>query len=234
MASLVQSNQAIGRGEIGARTAVACQICNQIQPVRKGPSGDREMRANDKEYPWFAVQVRTRYENMAATVLRGKGYESFLPLYKSRRRWSDRIKEVQLPLFPGYLFCRLDPQNRLPVLTTPGVIQIVGVGRTPMPLDEYEAQAIRTVVESGLTREPWPFLQVGNRVRIECGPLTDLEGILLAFKGQYRIVLSVTLLQRSVAVEVDRAWVSCLSSEQVARADCAVPARTRLARALAM
>jgi transcription antitermination factor NusG len=190
------------------------------------------MGLNDKEQAWFAIQVRTRYESVAATVLRGKGYESFLPMYKSRRRWSDRIKEIQLPLFPGYLFCRLDPQNRLPILKTPGVVQIIGVGRNPMPLDEYEVKAIQTVVQSGLSREPWPFLQVGNRVRIERGPLSDLDGILLALKGHYRIVLSVTLLQRAVAVEIDRAWVSRVSAGKTAQADSAAAAQ--LAKVLAV
>lgn len=177
------------------------------------------MEPNSREQAWFAVQVRTRYESMAATALRGKGYEPFLPMFTSRRRWSDRIKEIELPLFPGYLFCRLNPQNRLPVLKTPGVIQIVGVGRNPMPLEECEVEAIQTVVKSGLPREPWPFLQVGNRVRIEYGPLSDREGILVAFKGNYRIVMSVTLLQRSVAVEIDRAWVSCVSKTTIPHAD---------------
>lgn len=186
---------------------------------------EQGLETTDREHAWFAVRVRTRYESLAATVLRGKGFEPFLPMYKSRRRWSDRIKEIQLPLFPGYLFCRLDPQNRLPVLTTPGVVQIVGVGKNPMPLDEYEIGAIQTVVKSGLLREPWPFLKVGNRVRIECGPLSDVEGILLAFKGRYRIVLSVTLLQRAVAVEVDRAWVSRVSTPKTAGVDAATAAR---------
>jgi transcription antitermination factor NusG len=191
---------------------------------------EQDSEPKDKEEAWFAVQVRTRYESVAATVLRGKGFESFLPMYKSRRRWSDRIKEIQLPLFPGYLFCRLDLQNRLPILTTPGVVQIVGVGKKPMPLDEYEVQAIQTVVKSGLSREPWPFLQVGNRVRIEHGPLSDLEGILLAFRGHYRIVLSVTLLQRAVAVEIDQAWVSRVSAPNTAQVEAAASAR--LAKAL--
>lgn len=190
------------------------------------------METSYSQQSWFAVQVRTRYESMAATALRGKGYEPFLPMYKSRRRWSDRIKEIQVPLFPGYVLCKLNPQHRLPVLTTPGVVQIVGIGKNPMPLDDCEVEAIQTVVKSGLFREPWPFLQIGNRVRIEYGPLSDCEGILLAFKGHYRIVLSVTLLQRSVAVEVDRAWVSRTSGTTAARADRAVS--TKLASSLAV
>lgn len=177
------------------------------------------MQGIGRELSWFAVQVRTRYEGMAATALRNKGFEPFLPMYTSRRRWSDRIKEIQLPLFPGYLFCRLNPQKRLPLLTTPGVVQIVGTARKPMPLDECEIESIQAVVNSGLSREPWPFLQVGNRVRIECGPLCDREGILLSFKGQFRIVLSITLLQRSVSVEIDRAWVSRVPGKTIPSAE---------------
>src|SRR6202162_4698174 len=98
------------------------------------------------KYPWFALQVRSRRESCVADYLRGQGYEWLLPLYKCRRRWSDRIKEVQTPLFPGYLFCRFDPQDRLPILKTPGVIQIVGVNRTPVAVDEAEISAVQTMV----------------------------------------------------------------------------------------
>jgi transcription antitermination factor NusG len=159
-------------------------------------------------YPWFALQVRSRHEKNIATLMHGKGYEPFLPLYKGRRRWSDRFKEMELPLFPGYLFCRFDVQNRLPVLTTPGVFLVVGRARTPVPVDDSEIAAIQKIVASGLEGKPWPFLQVGARVRIECGALCGLEGILLDFKGRHRLVVSVTLLQRSVAVEIDGAWLS--------------------------
>ena len=159
-------------------------------------------------YPWFALQTRSRYEDFVATQLHNKGYETFLPLYKCRRRWSDRIKELELPLFPGYLFCRLNPLDRLPILVTPGVIQVVGIGKNPIPVDDTEIAALQTAVQSGLPRQPWPFLQIGQRVKVEWGPLRGLEGILLDFKGRHRLVLSVTLLQRSVAVEVDAAGVS--------------------------
>jgi len=158
-------------------------------------------------YPWFAVQTRSRYENLVATLLRGKGYELFLPIYKSRRRWSDRIKELELPLFPGYLFCRFNPLDRFPILVTPGVMQVVGAGKNPIPVDDSEIAALETAIRSGLPRQPWPFLQIGQKVKIECKPLCGLEGILVEFKGRHRLVLSVTLLQRSVAVEVDDTWI---------------------------
>ena len=162
---------------------------------------------------WFALNTKARYEDLVAKQVRGKGYEVFLPVYNSRRRWSDRVKELEVPLFPGYLFCRFDPLNRLPILTTPGVIQIVGFGKTPVPVDENEILALQTAVRTSTGREPWPFLQVGNKVRVECGPLTGLEGILLNIKGGRRLVLSVTLLQRSVALEIDASWVVSVPSK---------------------
>jgi transcription antitermination factor NusG len=166
--------------------------------------------AQHTSFPWFALQVRSRYESVAATFLHGKGYEWFLPTYWHRRQWSDRIKKIELPLFPGYLFCRFNPQDRLPILTIPGVISIVGIAKNPIPVDETEIASLRVLVKSGLPHEPWPYLQVGQRVRIEYGALCGLEGILLHFKGRHRITLSVTLLQRSVAVEIDSAWVTGL------------------------
>ena len=157
---------------------------------------------------WYALQVQTRLGNIASSALRGKGYEEFLPLYKSRRRWSDRVKQIELPLFPGYLFCRFDPQERtLPILSTPGIMGIVGAGKTPLPVSEEEIGAIRTVIQSGLAAQPWPYLGVGSRIYMEEGPLAGLEGIVTNTDKVYRLVVSVALLQRSVAVEIDREWV---------------------------
>jgi transcription antitermination factor NusG len=163
------------------------------------------------DFPWFALQVRTRQEVSIAQQLKGQGYERFLPLYKLRKRWSDRIKEVETPLFPGYLFCRFNPQDRLPILRTPGVIQIVGFNNGPAAVDEAEIQSIQTLVSAGVPHQPWPFLAAGDRVRIESGPLLGLEGILIDVKRSHRLVLSVTLLQRSVAVEIDSALVTAVS-----------------------
>jgi transcription antitermination factor NusG len=141
-------------------------------------------------------------------LLENSGYECYLPVSKFIRRWSDRMKEVEVPLFPGYLFCRMNQHNRLPVLMTPGVIQIVGVGKTPIPVEEREIAAIQRVGKSGLPTMPWPYLEVGNVVRIEAGPLDGLTGIVLKIKSGLKLVLSVSLLQRSVAVEIDRRWIS--------------------------
>jgi transcription antitermination factor NusG len=154
-------------------------------------------------FPWYALQVRTRYERVVAEHLGGQGFEWFLPLSKERKRWSDRIKEVESPLFPGYLFCRFDAQNRLPILKTPGLVQIVGYNRQPIAVDEVEINAIQTLVASGVPNQPCSFVEIGDRVRIESGPLRGLEGILAESRGRHKFVLSVSLLQRSVAVEID-------------------------------
>jgi transcriptional antiterminator RfaH len=182
-------------------------------PHHSGPEiaaeGSQSASANS---PWFALQVRARHEAGVANFLSGRGYEPFVPMYESRRRWSDRIKVVAAPLFPGYLFCRFDVNNRLPILTTPGVIQVVGFNRTPIPVEDTEIDAIQSLVASGFPSQPWPFLQAGDRVQIDSGPLRGLEGLLVELKGSHRLVVSVTLLQRSVAVEIDSALVKALRS----------------------
>jgi transcription antitermination factor NusG len=168
-------------------------------------------------FPWFALQVRTRHEAGVADQLSGQGYDRFLPLYKLRKRWSDRIKEVDAPLFPGYLFCRFNPHDRLPILKTPGVIQIVGFQSGPAAVDESEIRSIQSLVAAGVPHQPWPFLAAGDRVRIESGPLLGLEGILTEVRSSYRLVLSVTLLQRSVAVEIDSASVTAVGPSHARR-----------------
>jgi transcription antitermination factor NusG len=168
-------------------------------------------------HPWFALQVRSRYESGVAEHLKSKGYEWFLPLYKARRRWSDRVKEIDSPLFPGYLFCRFNPYDRLPILKTPGVTQIVGYNHVPVPVDDHEIEAIRRLVASGLPNSPCAYLGVGSKVRIEAGALRGLEGILTELKGKRRLVLSITLLQRSVAVEIDSDAVSVVRAQSAGR-----------------
>jgi transcription antitermination factor NusG len=161
-------------------------------------------------YPWFAVRVKSRSEKSVAAIAQYNGFEQFLPLYQSRRRWSDRVKSVELPLFPGYVFCRIEAARRLQLLTIPGVQQIVGAGKTPLPVDDAEIMALQVAAKSGLPAEPWPFLRAGQRVLLEDGPLAGLEGLLIDFRKNYRLLLSVTLLNRAVAVEIDRDWVTPL------------------------
>ena len=165
------------------------------------------MRVRSQQWPWFAVLVKTGREKTANVLLENAGYECFLPVNRSTRRWSDRTKLIDVPLFPGYLFCRMNPHNRLTVLMTPGVLQIVGVGKTPIPVEEEEIEAIQRVQKSGLSAMPWPYMQVGNVAEILEGPLRGLTGIVVKIKSGVKLVLSVSLLQRSVAVEVARDWV---------------------------
>jgi len=161
---------------------------------------------------WFAIRVKSRCEKVVSAIARNKGFEEFLPLYECRQRWSDRSKAVEFPLFPGYVFCRLNPQHRMPLLTIPGVLQFVGIGKTPVPIDDEEIIAIQSAVKSGLSAEPWPFLEAGQRVRLEDGPLAGMEGFLVEVRKRFRVVVSVTLLKRSVAVEIDREWVAPLDA----------------------
>lgn len=162
-------------------------------------------------FPWFALQVRTRHELGVANFLRCRGYDPFVPVYQCRKVWSDRIKVTDAALFPGYLFCRLNIHDRLPLLMAPGVIQIVGQKGQPQPVDEAEINAIKTMIKSGLPNEPWSFVRTGDRVHIERGPLRGLDGILVEVRGGHRLILSVTMLERSVAVEIDSAFVKPLS-----------------------
>ena len=174
----------------------------------------QELQDSYEMRQWFALRVKSRYEKLVATVAHNKGFEEFLPLYQCRRRWSDRFKSVELPLFPGYVFCRLNPEFRLPILTIPGVLHFVGLGRIPVPIDDAEVAAIQTAVRSGLEIEPWPFLNVGQQIRVEAGPLAGLEGILIDMRKKTRIVVSVSLLQRSVGVEIEADWVRPLNADK--------------------
>jgi len=162
--------------------------------------------------PWFAIQVRVRSEKLVANILQNKGFEALLPLYTVNRQRSDRVVGLELPLFPSYLFCRLDLTRRLlPLFTTPGVLKVLGTGQTPLPVDEKEIEAIRTILKSGCPAVPWPMPNEGERVRIESGPLCGLEGVLVGKKKDSRLVVSVTLLQRSISVEIDADCVRPLS-----------------------
>ncbi len=152
---------------------------------------------------WFAIRVKPNFEKTAAAGLEGKGLEQFLPTYTQTRKWSDRVKNVESPLFPGYLFCRFDPSVRTPVLSTPGVLYIVSCGQELLPVDEAEIESLRRAAREGLPLEPLPFLKTGQRVRVSRGVLTGVEGIVIDANNGKRLVLQVSLLQRSVSVEIN-------------------------------
>lgn len=165
---------------------------------------DTSQSIEKNDLPWYAAQVKPRAEKAVSAALRLKGYTEFLPLYADQRAWSDRVKTVHLPLFAGYVFLQLDIRHRLPVLKTPGVVSFVSLGPEPTPIDAREIEGIRSLVEAGLPVGPWPYLREGQEVEVEYGALKGLRGILLKIKNEYRLVVSIHLLQRSVAVEVDR------------------------------
>jgi transcription antitermination factor NusG len=158
--------------------------------------------------PWYAIRVRPRFEFQIGESIKAKGLTTFVPSYPARRRWSDRVKEIQVPLFDGYVFCQLDIAARLPVLLTPGVLHFVGVGKTPVAIEDSEIDVVHRVAGSGSPAKPWPFLRDGDRVRVDEGPLRSMEGILLRSEPQDYVVVSITLLQRSLAVRVDRSWLT--------------------------
>ena len=161
--------------------------------------------------PWFALKVRARGEAQIGEALQRKNYETFVPSYIESRQYSDRIKKVQTALFPGYVFCRFDPSRRLPVLTTPGVEYVLGNGRELTPVSEAEIDSLRTVLQAGNAPQPYPFLEVGQKVRVECGSFSGVEGQVVRQKSGDLLVLSVTLLQRSVSIEIDRTWLRPVS-----------------------
>lgn len=147
---------------------------------------------------WFALYVRVRHERAVGVQLEGRGLEAFLPCYLSRRKWADRYVSLELPLFPGYVFCRFSGDQRASVLDTTGVIRIVGFGRQLMPVDDEEMHAIQKAIAAGLACEPVPYVEVGHAVRIQSGPLAGVDGILQTIKDGHRLVLSITILNRSV------------------------------------
>ena len=152
---------------------------------------------------WFALTVRPNHEHTADRVLKERGFESYLPVYRIRRRWSDRFKEMESVLFPGYVFCRFAGSDRLRILCSPGVRSIVGTRETLMPVDESQLAAVRMIVSSGSPIVAWPYLRIGQRVVITRGPLASLRGVIVRANNAWRVVVSVDALTCSIAVEVD-------------------------------
>jgi len=149
------------------------------------------------------MQVRGRSELSVNMILSNKQIESFLPTYERRHRGYDRVRVIQAPLFPGYLFCHFHAHNRMPVLTTPGVIRILGTERHLLPIDDDEIEAIKRIVASRYRVRPYPSFEAGQKMRIVAGPLCGVEGTVVRVKAGSRLVVSVTALQRSIAVELD-------------------------------
>lgn len=152
---------------------------------------------------WFAAYTNSHHEKRVASHLADRQIESFLPLYSSSRRWKNRCQmNLELPLFPNYVFVRIDPRERVRVLEVTGVLSLVGFGRTLAPLPDFEIEALRSGVGQRKL-EPHPYLVIGERVRIKAGPMTGMEGVLVRKKNNFRVVLALDVIMQSVAVEVD-------------------------------
>lgn len=160
---------------------------------------------------WYAAYTSANHEKKAAAEISRRGMECFLPVYRAVRRWSDRRVELELPFFPSYVFVRMEMRDRLNVLQVPGVAWLVGFGGTPAALPGEDIEALRARVHGQLHAEPHPFLTAGRRVRLKCGPLAGLQGILVRRKGKFRLVVSIELIQRALAVDVDATDVEPLT-----------------------
>ncbi len=187
-----------------ARIPECCSLGVWKRSMRISESPDREIPNSST---WWALYTRHQHEKVVAEMLSAKGFEVFLPLYESTRRWKDRRKILSLPLFPCYLFLRGGLDRKLQVLTTPGIHMILYRGQHVAIIPEQEIEAIQRAVEGPFRVEPHPFLKCGSRVRVTRGALEGVEGILVRKKNLFRLVLSVEMLAQSVAVEVHAADV---------------------------
>jgi transcription antitermination factor NusG len=187
--------KAVAMSNNGSRNGTLCELQESALSAGSVSEADGPQ--------WFAIAVKPRFDKSVAKALEGKGFETLVPLYKKQHRYAGRSKESELPLFPGYVFSRFHVRVRLPILTTPGVTQILGNGNRPIPLSETEIASLKTAIEARVLLQPFPFLQVGQRVRIDEGALAGVVGIVIRLKQPLRLVLSVTLLQRSVLLEID-------------------------------
>ena len=156
---------------------------------------------------WLVLYTRHQHEKLIAESLTNKGFEVFLPLYTAIHTWKDRKKELSLPLFPCYVFLRGGLERQLDILTTPGVFSFIGINGRPAMVPSQEIESIRQAAKTSLRIEPYPFLQHGERVRVKSGPFEGIEGILTHKKNVYRLVLTVEMLGKSAAVEIDRSMV---------------------------
>jgi transcription antitermination factor NusG len=171
------------------------------------PSTILEIAAQPEAQHWFTVYTCANHERTVAKCLQARRVEHFLPTYTSVARWKDRRVKLELPLFPGYMFVRLETGERLRVMKVPGVVRLVGFNGRPYPVPDAEIESLRTGTQNGLRFLPHPYLNVGSRVRVKHGPLEGIEGILLRRKNVHRIVVSLHVIARSAAVEIDVADV---------------------------
>lgn len=161
----------------------------------------------DDSTNWFVLRVKPKHEKRVFELVNYQGYRAFLPLFLQRRKWGTRWHDIEAPLFPSYVFCSFQRQDWVPIINTPGVVDVVRNGKTLLPVEPSEIESLQIAQDANLAMEPWPYLPIGSELKINAGPLAGLTGLLIKVKQGSRLVLSVTLLQRSVAVEIDRGWV---------------------------
>jgi len=164
---------------------------------------DDEFGTRFFEPHWYATYTRSRHEKRIAEQLEQRSVECFLPVYETTRQWKNGRFKVQFPLFPGYVFVHIPLKERLRVLEVPGVVRLVGFHGTPTPLPQSDIEIMRDALRKGVEAEPHPYLKVGAKVRIRSGPLAGLQGILLRRKGKPRVVVSVDLIMRSIAIDIE-------------------------------
>jgi transcription antitermination factor NusG len=179
---------------------------------------------------WYALYTRHQHEKMVHQILSNKGFNTFLPLYATTHNWKDRTKALTLPLFPCYVFLKGGIQRRLQILTTPGIYGLVSSAGQPAAIPDIEIDAIRRVVESGVRVEAHPYLKCGNWVRVKCGPLTGIEGILVRKKNLSRLVLSVEILGTAAAIEVAAFQVEAVNARPLRDSHAGHEAGSRHAR----
>ena len=189
-----------------SRKAVTNQMASATLLLSEVPDVERQAAR------WYAIYTSSRHEKVVANQLEQRGIESFLPLYRSWHRWKDRRKLVELALFPSYVFVRMEAQKRLRVLQVPGVVNLVSFNGEPAALPEPEINALRSGLEHQVYAEPHPYLRVGRKVRVVRGPMAGAEGILSRKKDKHRVVISIDVLMRSIAVEVDGADLEVIGS----------------------
>jgi transcription antitermination factor NusG len=180
-------------------------------PIQPGFLGERVESLAATSLPWYVAYICPRHEKYVAQQLAQRNIGSFLPLYSSVRRWKDRRKRLELPLFPGYVFVQMTDRNRLDILRLPGVVQFVCFQGKPAAVSLAQIDALRRGMSGSVVVQPHPFLQAGRRVRIVNGPMAGVEGIFVRRKDQVRIVISISLIQRSVAMEIGEADVEPVS-----------------------
>jgi len=176
---------------------------NHTSSVNQGRNYGEGRISMNTLHPWVALQTKPKNEKKVDHLLRQKGYQCLTPTYRLRRKWSDRTVEVELPLFPGYVFCHLNSSALGKAVSTNGAIRVVGFGGEPAEVAASEIEALRLLARSNLLREPWKYLPQGTKVLVETGPLAGVEGIIDIDGSTRQLVISVTLLQRSVAVRLD-------------------------------